>query len=82
MRALDVKVTEIQPTVEKLKADVYYAKRSSSDDNGDTLPTTTRFQTMPRSVAVVATSDTRAIVSSPSAAPSVAHPANYTVPIA
>lgn len=55
---------------------------SSSDDNGDALPTTTRFQTMHRSVAVVATLDTRAIVSAPAVAPSVAHPANYTVPIA
>jgi hypothetical protein len=80
---LDIKVTEMQTTVESLKKEVDEAKNASSDDEkhyGSVLPTTTQFRTQLRSAAVPDT--TRAIVSAPavtssippSAAPVVATP--------
>jgi hypothetical protein len=71
---LDIKVTEIQTTVESLKKevdDVRMASRSDDDEHpGTGLPTTTQFQKMPRSAVVPVTS--RAIVSAPTTAPLVA----------
>ena len=67
LHALDIKVTEIATTVEQLKSDVENSKMSSDDDDdGTTLPTTTQFQTMPRSAAVPVPSD-RATMSAPAA---------------
>ena len=44
----------------------------SSNDDDDTLSIMTQFHTMPRSAAIVVTSDARAKVPAPAAAPSVA----------
>jgi hypothetical protein len=72
---LDVKVTEIQTTVEKLKSDVDTV-RTATDDSGDDRPTTERFQSVPRAArsTVVPVVDPRIIVSAPAAATTVPPP--------
>jgi hypothetical protein len=69
---LDVKVTEIQTTVEKLKSDVDIV-RTAIDDSGDDRPTTDRFQTVPRAArsAAVPVVDPRTTVSAPAATATV-----------
>ena len=72
---LDVKVTEIQTTVEKLKKDMDKV-RETDEDSGDERPTTDRFHTVPRAPrsAAIPTADVRTTVSALAAAPSVPPP--------
>ena len=67
MYNLDVKVTEIQSIVEKLRDDA---------ESGDDRPTTDRFQTVPRAPksATMPNADMRTTVSAPAAASSVPPP--------
>jgi hypothetical protein len=70
---LDVKVTEMQTTIESLKKEVDEGKNASSDDeqhHGTVLPTSTQFRTQLRSAVIPGTS--RATVSAPAATPSIA----------
>jgi hypothetical protein len=75
---LDVKLTEVQTIVEKLKDDIDAAARAREDaeDSGDDRPTTNRFQTVPRAASsvVVPVADTRNTTSAPAAAPLVPLP--------
>jgi hypothetical protein len=66
---LDVKVTEVQTIVEKLRDDVELS-RATAEDSGDNRPTTERFQTVPRAArsAAVPVVDPRTTVSAPTAA--------------
>ena len=61
---LDVKVTEMGTDLEKLKADV---EAKLSDD--DVLPTTTQFQTQPRSATIVVSSVVPTIVAASTVVP-------------
>ena len=64
---LDVKMTEIQTTVEQLQGDVNAVKLARSNDSGDDRPTTERFQTVPRAArtAAVPVVDPRTTVFAP-----------------
>ena len=53
---LDVKIIEVQTILEKPKDDVE-AARVATEDNGDELPTTQRFQTVPRAPRSSSASD-------------------------
>jgi hypothetical protein len=66
---LDVKITEVQTIVEKLRDDVEIS-RAAAEDNGDDRPMTERFQTVPRAPrsAAVPVADTRTTVSGPATA--------------
>jgi hypothetical protein len=70
---LDVKVTDIQTTVEQLQGDVDAVKIARSDDSGDDRPTTDHFQTVPRAArsAAVPVVDPRTTVSAPAATATV-----------
>ena len=70
---LDVKVTEIQTTVEQLQGDVDAVRKARSDDSGDDGPTTEQFQTVPRAArsAAVPVVDPRTTVSAPAATATV-----------
>src|SRR3989337_142474 len=64
---LDVKVTDIQTTVEQLQGDVDAIRKAPLDDSGDDRPTTERFQKVPRTPrsAAVPVVDPRTTVSAP-----------------
>jgi hypothetical protein len=72
---LDVKITEVQTTVETLRDEVDRV-RADSDDSGEDRPTTERFQTVPRATrsAAVSVADTRTTVSAPAATATVPPP--------
>ena len=70
---LDVKVTEIQTTVEQLQGDVDTVKQARSDDSEDERPTIEQFQQVPRAArsAVIPVVDPRTTVSAPAATATV-----------
>jgi hypothetical protein len=72
---LDVKITEVQTIMEKLRDDIN-AARVAAEDNGDDIPMTDRFQRVPRASrsTVVPVADMRATHSAPSAASTVPSP--------
>nr|XP_020185107.1 uncharacterized protein LOC109770807 [Aegilops tauschii subsp. strangulata] len=72
---LDVKITEVQSVVEKLKDDVE-ASRIAAEDSGDEGPTTQRLRTVPRAPrsSAVPVADTRTTLSAPTATATVPPP--------
>jgi hypothetical protein len=72
---LDVKITEVQTIVEKLRDDVDTA-RAAAEDSADDRLMTDRFQTVPRAPRFAAVPDayTRTTVSAPTTAATVPPP--------